>query len=34
MLIECVIDRDDWTSDLISWGRLVATANARSPRPQ
>jgi pyruvate decarboxylase len=33
-LIECVIDRDDCTSDLISWGRLVATANARPPRPQ
>ena len=33
-LIECVIDRDDCTSDLISWGRLVAAANARPPRPQ
>jgi len=33
-LIESVIDRDDCTSDLISWGRLVATANARPPRPQ
>ena len=33
-LIECVIDRDDCTSHLISWGRLVATANARPPRPQ
>jgi pyruvate decarboxylase len=33
-LIECVIDRDDCTSDLISWGRLVATANARPPSPQ
>ncbi|WP_312419204.1 thiamine pyrophosphate-dependent enzyme, partial [Shinella sp.] len=31
-LIECVIDRDDCTADLISWGRLVATANARPPR--
>ncbi len=31
-LIECVIDRDDCTSDLISWGRRVATANARPPR--
>ncbi|NVN36197.1 alpha-keto acid decarboxylase family protein [Komagataeibacter swingsii] len=30
-LIECVIDRDDCTSDLISWGRRVATANARPP---
>ncbi len=33
-LIECVIDRDDCSSDLISWGRLVANANARPPRPQ
>jgi pyruvate decarboxylase len=33
-LIECVIDRDDCSSDLISWGRLVASANARPPRPQ
>ncbi len=33
-LIECVIDRDDCTSDLISRGRLVAAANARPPRPQ
>lgn len=33
-LIECVIDRDDCTSDLISWGHLVAKANGRPPRPQ
>ena len=33
-LIECVIDRDDCSPDLIAWGRLVATANARPPRPQ
>ena len=33
-LIECVIDRDDCTADLISWGRRVAAANARPPRPQ
>jgi indolepyruvate decarboxylase len=33
-LIECVIDRDDCSSDLISWGRMVAAANARPPRPQ
>jgi hypothetical protein len=31
-LIECVIDRDECTSHLISWGRLVTTANARPPR--
>ncbi|NHO34400.1 alpha-keto acid decarboxylase family protein [Acetobacter fallax] len=30
-LIECVIPRDDCTSELISWGRHVATANARPP---
>ena len=33
-LIECVIDGDDCSSDLISWGRMVAAANARPPRPQ
>jgi indolepyruvate decarboxylase len=33
-LIECIIDRDDVSSDLISWGRQVAKANARPPRPQ
>ena len=33
-LIECVIDRDDCSPDLISWGRRVAAANARPPRPQ
>jgi pyruvate decarboxylase len=33
-LIECVIDRDDCSPQLISWGRLVANANARPPRPQ
>jgi pyruvate decarboxylase len=33
-LIECVIDRDDCTSQLISWGRAVAAANGRAPRIQ
>jgi pyruvate decarboxylase len=33
-LIECIIDRDDCSADLISWGRQVAIANARPPRPQ
>lgn len=33
-LIECIIDRDDCSPELISWGRLVARANARPPRPQ
>ncbi|ADW71377.1 alpha-keto acid decarboxylase family protein [Granulicella tundricola] len=31
-LIECIIDRDDCTAELISWGHLVAAANARPPR--
>ncbi len=31
-LIECVIDRDDCTRELIHWGHQVATANARPPR--
>ena len=31
-LIECAIDRNDCTRQLISWGRRVATANARPPR--
>jgi pyruvate decarboxylase len=30
-LIECTIDRDDCTRQLISWGQRVATANARPP---
>ena len=33
-LIECVIDRDDCSAELISWGREVAIANARPARPQ
>jgi len=33
-LIECIIDRDDCSPELISWGREVAIANARPPRPQ
>ena len=33
-LIECVIDRDDFSPELISWGRQVAVANSRPPRPQ
>jgi pyruvate decarboxylase len=33
-LIECMIDRDDCSPELISWGRQVAKANARPPRPQ
>jgi len=30
-LIECSIERDDCTHQLITWGRRVATANARPP---
>ncbi|PWQ93824.1 alpha-keto acid decarboxylase family protein [Leucothrix arctica] len=30
-LIECILDRDDCTPELISWGNLVATANGRPP---
>ena len=33
-LIECIIDRDDCSPELISWGRQVARANGRPPRPQ
>jgi pyruvate decarboxylase len=33
-LIECIIDRDDCSPELISWGHLVARANARPPSPQ
>ena len=33
-LVECVIGRDDCTANLLSWGRQVALANARPPRPQ
>jgi pyruvate decarboxylase len=33
-LVECIIDRDDASADLISWGRQVAKANARPPRSQ
>ena len=33
-LIECIIDRDDCSPDLLSWGRRVAAANARPPNPQ
>jgi pyruvate decarboxylase len=33
-LIECIIDRDDCSPELISWGRQVARANARPPITQ
>ena len=33
-LIECAIDRDDCSADLISFGRLVSAANGRPPRPR
>jgi pyruvate decarboxylase len=31
-LIECRIDRDDCSPDLISWGHMVAMANGRPPK--
>ncbi|KAK0710444.1 thiamine diphosphate-binding protein [Apiosordaria backusii] len=31
-LIECSIDQDDCSRELITWGHFVATANARPPR--
>jgi pyruvate decarboxylase len=33
-LIECVIDRDDCSPELITWGRRVAAANAHPPQPR
>ena len=30
-LIECVIDQDDCSRELITWGHYVAAANARPP---
>lgn len=30
VLIECALDRDDCTSDLLEWGSRVAAANARA----
>lgn len=31
-LIECVIDQDDCSRELITWGHFVAAANARPPK--
>jgi pyruvate decarboxylase len=31
-LIECVIDRDDCTKELLEWGSRVAAANSRPPQ--
>jgi pyruvate decarboxylase len=31
-LIECLIDQDDCSRELITWGHYVATANARPPK--
>ena len=31
-LIECVIDRDDCTKELLEWGSRVAEANSRPPQ--
>ena len=29
VLIECALDRDDCTAELLEWGSRVAAANAR-----
>jgi pyruvate decarboxylase len=31
-LIECAIDQDDCSKELITWGHYVAAANARPPK--
>ncbi|KAK3689362.1 thiamine diphosphate-binding protein [Podospora appendiculata] len=31
-LIECTIDQDDCSKELITWGHFVASANARPPK--
>jgi pyruvate decarboxylase len=31
-LIECTIDRDDCTKELMAWGARVAAANSRPPQ--
>lgn len=31
-LIECIIDRDDCTKELLEWGSRVAAANSRPPQ--
>jgi TPP-dependent 2-oxoacid decarboxylase len=31
VLIECAIDRDDCTRELLEWGSRVAAANGRPP---
>ena len=31
-LIECTIDRDDCTKQLLQWGNRVAVANGRPPQ--
>lgn len=31
-LVECVIDRDDCTKELLEWGSRVAAANSRPPQ--
>ncbi|KAK3314107.1 thiamine diphosphate-binding protein [Apodospora peruviana] len=31
-LVECTIDQDDCSRELITWGHFVAAANARPPR--
>lgn len=33
VLIECTLDRDDCTKELLEWGSRVAKANSRPPTP-
>ena len=32
--IECIVDRDDCSKELLEWGSRVAAANGRPPNPQ
>ncbi len=34
VFIECVVDRDDCSKELLEWGSRVAAANSRPPNPQ
>lgn len=33
VMIECSLERDDCTSELLEWGSRVATASGRPPQP-
>lgn len=32
--IECILDRDDCSKELLEWGSRVASANSRPPNPR